>query len=98
MYTSRGRRDPDRMVVGFIATYAISTYRIPIRRGVLDTTLCDIVSDLWHVGGFLRVLRFPPPIKLTVNTEILLKVMLNTLTLTSMHPRLTKVLKVICCT
>jgi hypothetical protein len=20
------------------------------------------VSDLWHVGGFLRVLRFPPPI------------------------------------
>ena len=24
-----------------------------------------IVSDLQHVGGFLRVLRFPPPIKLT---------------------------------
>jgi hypothetical protein len=23
------------------------------------------VSDLWQVGGFLRVLRFPPPIKLT---------------------------------
>ena len=23
------------------------------------------VSDLWKVGGFLRVLRFPPPIKLT---------------------------------
>ena len=23
------------------------------------------VSDLRHVGGFLRVLRFPPPIKLT---------------------------------
>jgi len=22
------------------------------------------VSDLLHVGGFLRVLRFPPPIKL----------------------------------
>jgi hypothetical protein len=21
------------------------------------------VSDLWQVGGFLRVLRFPPPIK-----------------------------------
>ena len=24
-----------------------------------------LVSDLRHVGGFLRVLRFPPPIKLT---------------------------------
>jgi hypothetical protein len=23
------------------------------------------VSDLWQVGGFLRVLRFPPPILLT---------------------------------
>jgi hypothetical protein len=23
------------------------------------------VSDLWQVGGFLQVLRFPPPIKLT---------------------------------
>jgi hypothetical protein len=33
--------------------------------GVLDTTLCEIrfVSDLRQVDGFLRVLRFPPPIK-----------------------------------
>ena len=23
------------------------------------------VSDLWQVGGFVRLLRFPPPIKLT---------------------------------
>ena len=38
------------------------------------------VSDLRQVGGFLRVLRFPPLIKLTVDiTEILLKVALNTL-------------------
>ena len=35
----------DRMVVGFITTYAI--------------------SDLRQVSGFLRMLRFPPPIKLT---------------------------------
>ena len=35
-------------------------------RDVLDTTLCDkVVSDLRQVGGFLRVLWFPPPIKLT---------------------------------
>ena len=37
-----------------------------ILRNVLDTTLCDkFVSDLRQVGGFLRVLRFPPPIKMT---------------------------------
>ena len=41
---------------------------IPLGRGVLDTTLCDKVGQ-W----------FPPPIKLTV-TEILLKVVLNTVT------------------
>jgi hypothetical protein len=30
------------------------------------TTLCDkVVSDLQQVGGFLQVLWFPPPIKLT---------------------------------
>jgi hypothetical protein len=42
------------------------------------------VSDLRQVGGFLWELRFPPPIKLTANdiTEILLKVALNTITLT----------------
>jgi hypothetical protein len=34
-------------------------------RGVLDTTLCEI-SDLWRVGDFLWVFRFPPPIKPTV--------------------------------
>jgi len=39
------------------------------------------VSDLWQVSDFLQVLRFPPPINLTA-AEILLKVMLNTRTLT----------------
>ena len=32
-------------------------------RGVLDITL--FVSDLRQVSGFLQVLQFPPPIKLT---------------------------------
>jgi hypothetical protein len=42
------------------------------------------VSDLRQVDGFLRVLLFPPPIKLTDNDliEILLKVALTTITLT----------------
>ena len=40
------------------------------------------VSDLRQVGGFLRILRFHPSIKLTTTTsEILLKVALNTITL-----------------
>jgi hypothetical protein len=34
--------------------------------GVLDTTLCDkFVSGLRQIGGFLWILQFPPPIKLT---------------------------------
>ena len=39
----------------------------------------EFFSDLWQVSGLPRVLRFPPPIKLTANdiTEILLKVELN---------------------
>jgi len=39
--------------------------RTPLRRGVLDTILCDLVSDLGANCGFLWLLRFPPPIKLT---------------------------------
>jgi hypothetical protein len=41
------------------------------------------VDDLRQVGGFLRVLQFQLPIKLTATiTELLLKVALNTITLT----------------
>jgi len=29
-------------------------------------TICIILDDLRQVGGFLRVLRFPQPIKLAV--------------------------------
>jgi hypothetical protein len=35
------------------------------------------VSDFRQIGGFHQVLRYPPPIKLTDITEILLKVALN---------------------
>ena len=42
------------------------------------------VSDLRQVCGFPRILRFPPPIKLTamIKTEILLKVTLKTVSKT----------------
>jgi len=43
------------------------------------------VSDLRQVGGFLRILRFPPPIKLIEK----LKVVLNTITRT-LTPKLYK--------
>jgi len=45
--------------------------------------LIKFVSDLRRVSGFLWVLRFPPPIKLTATnkTEILLIVALNTINL-----------------
>ena len=56
-----GRRGCDRMVVGFTNTCAISAYHnYSIKHYVIK-----FVSDLQLVGGFLRVLRFPPPIKLT---------------------------------
>jgi len=32
---------------------------------ILQHYLIKFVSDLRQVGGFLQVLRFPPPIKLT---------------------------------
>ena len=90
-YQCRVRRGRDRMVVGFITTYAISDYHCwycefesQLRRGVQHYVI-NFVSDLLQVSSFLRVLRFPPPIKKTDRhdiTEILLKVALNTKTIT----------------
>ena len=55
------------MAVEFTTTCAISTYHhyscgfeSRSERGVLDT-----IYVIKFVGGFLRVLWFPPPIKLT---------------------------------
>jgi hypothetical protein len=74
------------MVVGFTTTCAIRAYHHQSCefeprscRGVLDA---KFVSDLRHVGGFLRVLLFLPPIKLAATIyifvdAILLKVALN---------------------
>ena len=61
---------PDCMVVGF------TVQSVPMTTKVVSSnpTYCEVyllqlyvimfVSDLWQVSGFLRVLRFPPPIKL----------------------------------
>jgi hypothetical protein len=61
------------MVVGFITTYAISAITTivvssnPVHGEMYWIQYYEIkfVSDLRQVCGFLQVLRFPPPIKLT---------------------------------
>ena len=90
-----GHHDRYRMVVGFTTTYAYQCQspltlwvRIPLRQGVLDTTLCDkFVSDLRQVSGFLLILRFPLQIKTDCHdiTEILLKMALKTINLKTNH-------------
>jgi hypothetical protein len=60
------------MVVGFTTTFAISAYDITTKvlssnpvHGEVYSILHYVIkffSDLRQVGGFLRVLRFPPPI------------------------------------
>jgi hypothetical protein len=67
----RGRRD--RMVVGFTTIYAISAYHHlscefePRSEEVysIQHYVIKFISDLRPVGGFFRVLRFSPSIKLT---------------------------------
>jgi hypothetical protein len=62
------------MVAGFIATCVIGAYHhrrcefeshSGMAHSMLQHYVIKFVSDLRQVGGFLRVLRFPPPIKLT---------------------------------
>jgi hypothetical protein len=74
---SRGHHGRDRMVVGCTTTYAISAYQhwccefeSRSGRGVQHYVI-KFVSDLRQVSGFLWILRFPSPIKLT--STILLK-------------------------
>jgi hypothetical protein len=80
------------MVVGFKTTYASSAYHH--ERSEFESSageVCTIqhyvisfVSDLRQVSGFLRVLGFPHTNKTDRHdiAEILLKVALNTITLT----------------
>jgi hypothetical protein len=74
-----GRRGRDRMVIWDLQLHVQS---VPITTKVLssNSVQCEVysiqhyvikfVSDLRQVGGFLRVLRFPPPIKLTATIEL----------------------------
>jgi hypothetical protein len=69
-------RGHDSVVVGFTTTSAISAYHhwccdfeSRSGRGVQHYAI-KFVSDLRQVSGFLQVLRFLPPIKLTTTLEL----------------------------
>ena len=71
--SGRGRRGRDSMVVGFTTTYAISAYHTkvvnsnPVHGEVysIQHYVIKFVSDWRQVGGFLRVLWFPPTVTQT---------------------------------
>jgi hypothetical protein len=62
------------MVIGFtipvqsvpIATNVVSSNPVYDEVYSIQHYMIKFVSDLGQVSGFLRVLRFPPPIKLTI--------------------------------
>ena len=72
-FLQRGRRGRDRMVVDL----QLPVQSVPITTEIVSSNpahgemysmpyyVIKFPSDLWQVGGFLRVLQFPPPIKLT---------------------------------
>ena len=76
------------MVVGLTTTYAIILWvLIPLMRGVLDTTLCDKVCQWLAAGWFSPIIPVSSTNKADYHdiSEIMLKVLLNTITLTLMY-------------
>ena len=78
-----GRRGLDRIVVGFITTYAMNAYHHSSCeveslswRSVLDTTLCDKVCQWFSPGTLVSSTNKTDRHDIT---EILLKVALNTI-------------------
>jgi hypothetical protein len=70
-----GRRGHDRILIGFTTTHAISAYHHRCfefeSRSVRGVHyVIKFVSDLPQVGSFRRVLRLPPPIKLTATIQL----------------------------
>jgi hypothetical protein len=85
----RGRRGSDRMVVGFTASYVISAYHhwsceFEFRscRGVLDTIISDKVCHWLAASRCFSTVPSTNKIYIHDTAELLLKVALNTITLT----------------
>ena len=65
------------VVIVWLLYLQLSVQSVPITTNVVRSStargklyliqhyVIKFVSDLWQVGGFLGVLQFPPPIKLT---------------------------------
>jgi hypothetical protein len=53
-----------------IATNVVISNPVQARGTSIQHYVIKFVSDLWQVGGFLCVLRFPPPIKLTTTIQL----------------------------
>ena len=53
-----------------ITTEAVSSNLIHVEVYSIQHYVIKFVSDLRQVDGFLRLLRFPPPKKLTVTIEL----------------------------
>ena len=55
------------VVIVWYLAFRLSVQSVPMTTNELDAivNVIKFVSDLRQVSGFLRVLRFPPPIKLT---------------------------------
>ena len=62
----------DRMVVGYTTVTSKVVRSNPVHDEVylIQHYVIKFVSDLREVGGFLLVLQFPPPIKLTVMIQL----------------------------
>jgi hypothetical protein len=59
-----GHRGRDRIVVRYTTTCAISVTTKAVSSNSIQDYVIKCVSDLQQVGGFLRILQFPAPIKL----------------------------------
>ena len=72
-FTKRHRRSEEdrRVIVGFTSINAyVSSNPVNGEVYLIQHCVINFVSDLRHVGGFLLVLRLPPPIKLTATIEL----------------------------
>ena len=68
----------------FHATNVVSLNPVHGKVYSMQNYVINVASDLGHVGAVLQVILFPPPIKTDHQNiaELLLKVALNTITLT----------------
>ena len=91
LWLVRWRRSPDRMVDGFITTYTMSIYHYSVVSSNPAQARCTRYNIVWsslsatwgQVGSFPRILRLPPPIKLTATIFLkVLKVALNAIAIT----------------